>query len=84
MVQALTKDPEAELFGVWEDNADVVIMFMKLQTQWVISNGLVVGLNYQSVEFLFTINHVAEPAKMMDDLQAMEAAALSILNKRKD
>lgn len=84
MVREITKAPEADLFGVWEENADPVIMFMKLQTQWVITNGLVVGLNYQSVHFLFTINHVAEPSKMMDDLQVMEAAALSILNKRKD
>jgi hypothetical protein len=41
-------------------------------------------LNYQSVAFLIKIHDVANPVAMMDDLQAMELAALQVLNKRKD
>jgi hypothetical protein len=61
-----------------------VVMFMRLQTQWQVIPGGFVGLNYQSAEFLFKIHHVANKAEMMNDLQAMEIAALQVLNKRKD
>lgn len=71
-------------FEVWEENADALVMFMKLQTQWHVIEGGFIGLNYQSVQFLFTIGAVANQAEMMDDLQAMEMAALQVLNKRKD
>lgn len=72
------------LFGVWEENADTVVMFMRLQTQWRVIDGGFVGLNYQSAEFLFKIHSVADPATMMNDLQAMEMAALQVLNKREE
>ena len=59
-------------------------MFMRLQTQWRVIDGGFLGLDYQSAEFLFKIHHVAEQAEMMTDLQAMEMAALQVLNKRKE
>lgn len=72
------------LFGVWEENAEQVMMFMRLQTQWRVIDGGFVGLNYQSAEFLFKIHSVADQATMMNDLQAMEMAALQVLNKREE
>ena len=71
-------------FAVWEENADTVVMFMRLQTQWRVIDGGFLGLDYQSAAFLFKIHHVANPAEMMNDLQAMEMAALQVLNKRKE
>ena len=82
MIQAI--DASKDDFDVWEENAEVVVMFLKLQTQWNVTQGGFIGLNYQSVQFLFTIGAVANQAEMMDDLQAMEMAALQVLNKRKD
>lgn len=77
-------DTAAHDFEVWEENAEALHMFLKLQTQWNVTQGGFIGLNYQSVAFLFTIGAVANQAEMMDDLQAMEMAALRVLNKRKD
>lgn len=84
MIAAMSPDQDADLFGVWEDNADTLVMFMRLQTQWHVIAGGFVGLNYQSAEFLFKIHGVADAAAMMDDLQAMEVAALQVMNKRKE
>lgn len=84
MIDQAASGKDDELFGIWEDNAETVVMFMRLQTQWRVSDGVFLGLNYQSAEFLFKIHSVAEPAAMMTDLQAMEVAALQVLNKRKD
>jgi hypothetical protein len=70
-------------FGVWEENADTVVMFMRLQTQWnVIAGPAYLGLNYQAAEALFRIYSVTDQAAMMSDLQAMEIAALNVLNAR--
>jgi hypothetical protein len=70
-------------FGVFEENADAVVMFLKLQTQWnVSSTGVFLGLNYPAVESCFRIHSVADQPAMMNDLQIMELAALQILNKR--
>lgn len=84
MIAAASPDPEAQLFGVWEENADTVVMFLRLQTQWHVIAGGFIGLNYQSAEFLIKIHGVADAAAMMDDLQAMEIAALQVMNKRKE
>jgi hypothetical protein len=71
-------------FEIWEENAETFGMFLKLQTQWNVMQGGFVGLNYQSVEFLVKIHGIADVVAFMDDLQAMEMAALGVLNKRKD
>lgn len=84
IVEAARPDPESALFGVWEENAGTVLTFLKLQTQWNVIAGKVIGLNYQSVGVLFKIYQPENPAELMDDLQAMELAALSVFNARKD
>lgn len=81
MIDQATLDPERAFFGVWEDNVEALSMFLRLQTQWVAAGAGLIGLNYQSAEFLIKI-HGAEPLAMMDDLQAMELAALQVMNKK--
>jgi len=52
-------------------------MFLRLSTQWVYAGmGVIVGLNYQSVEFLFKIYEVKDPKQMLEDLRAIETGAL--------
>jgi hypothetical protein len=69
-------------FELWEENVATVGLFLQLQSQWVTSMGGVVGLNYQSVDFLFKIYGITDQKQMFEDLQAMEFAALPILNKK--
>ena len=71
----------AEDFEVWDENFPALSLFMRLQTQWRIINGVFAGINYQSIQFLFDVFKVEDKATMMDDLQAMESAALATLNK---
>lgn len=69
-------------FEVWEENLETVGLFLRLQTQWVANMGGVVGLNYQSVQILFKMYGIANEKQTFEDLQAMEFAALPILNKK--
>lgn len=84
MIEAVASDPTAGLFGVWDENAEAMMMFLRLQTQWHVIAGAFIGLNYQSAEFLIKIHGVADAAALMEDLQAMEIAALQVMNKRKE
>lgn len=84
MIEAAKGQANDGLFEVWEDNLEAVTMFMRLQTQWTVVNTTFIGLNYQSIDFLFRIYQVQNPSEMMDDLRAMEVAALSVLNQSKE
>lgn len=84
MVAAVEINEESDLFEIWEENLASLVMFTRLQTQWNLVQGGFVGLNYQAVAALLKIYKVEDPAAMMDDLIAMESAALPILNKRED
>jgi len=75
---------KATQFDVWQENAETLVMFLRLQTQWNVIAGGFLGLNYQSVEFLLKMHAVADPVGMLEELQAMEVAALQVLNKRKE
>ena len=77
----------AEDFEVWEENWPAVQMFLRVQTQWRIAGGMgaaYVGLDYQSVAWMFSLYNVEQPRQLLEDLQVMEAAALTALNRRDD
>jgi|TARA_B100001094_G_C18076013_1_gene742651 hypothetical protein len=76
--------PEEEHFEVWEENWDSLTMFLRMQTQWTVTMGGYVGLKYEvllGASGLMSLYDVSNPREMLEDLQAMEAAALLELNK---
>jgi len=59
-------------------------MFLRMQTQWTVTMGGYVGLKYEvllGASGLMSLYDVENPREMLEDLQVMEAAALSELNK---
>jgi len=76
--------PEEEHFEVWEENWETVLMFLRMQTQWTVAMGGYVGLKYEvllGASGLMSLYDVENPREMLEELQVMEAAALSELNK---
>jgi len=76
--------PEEEHFEVWEENWETVLMFLRMQTQWTVAMGGYVGLKYEvllDASGLMSLYDVENPREMLEELQVMEAAALSELNK---
>ena len=59
-----------------------VLMFLRLQTQWRVGSAGIVGLDYNAVRWVFELYEVAEPRKMLDDLQIIEATVIETLNQR--
>ena len=80
--------PETELpsehFEVWEENWPAVEMFLRCQTQWRTSMNGVVGLDYGALAWVFKMYAVEDPRELLEDLQVMEVAVLSVLKKRSD
>ena len=68
---------------MWEENWDTLMMFLRMQTQWTVTMGGYVGLKYEvllGASGLMSLYDVENPREMLEDLQVMEAAALSELN----
>lgn len=60
------------------------MLFLSLSTQWTIgAMGDVLGLNYPGVEVVFRIKRVHNRASMFDDLQVMEAAAITAFREQR-
>jgi len=74
-------EPEAD-FQVWEENWPAVEMFLRCQTQWRTSMAGLLGLDYGAVAWLLRLYEVENQRAVLEDLQVMEAAAMSVLNKR--
>jgi len=69
-------------FEVWEENWDIVLMFFKMQTQWIVGFSGPTGLHYPSLEWLCRLYTVKDPVTMFEGIQIMEAAALAEMGKR--
>lgn len=77
---------EEEHFEVWEENWEAVMMFLRLQTQWSVTMGGYVGLKYEvllGAGGLMSLYDVDNPRELLEEIQVMEAAALSELNKER-
>lgn len=57
-------------------------IFARLETQWRTDQGFYTGLDYSAVSVLMDMMQVSDKVSMLDDIRVMEAAALTILNKR--
>lgn len=71
---------------MWEENWEAVMMFLRLQTQWSVTMGGYVGLKYEvllGAGGLMSLYDVDNPRELLEEIQVMEAAALSELNKER-
>tara|TARA_B100000925_G_scaffold287326_1_gene266440 strand:- start:487 stop:705 length:219 start_codon:yes stop_codon:yes gene_type:complete len=71
---------------VFDENWDIVMMFLRMNTQWEMSFGGVVGLKYEVLLLaggLFDLYNVKNRQEMLEGLQLMESVALIEINKDK-
>ena len=79
---ALKLEDATQDFEVWEDNRQIVEMFMRMQTQWRTSMSGAVGLDYAALEWLCRLFPVDNPQELFEGLQVMEYTALNCFNKK--
>lgn len=80
---ALDAAKEGDEFEVYPENWEAVKLFLDCSTQWVIAGmGGMVGLNYQSVDFMMRLRGIENSAETFDKVQVMEREALAIMSER--
>jgi hypothetical protein len=77
-LQAAQQDCE-----IWEENWEVVLMFIRMSTQWHTSMAGLTGLIYPSLEWLCKLYSVKDPVAIFEGVQVMEMAALAVLNAKR-
>lgn len=78
--------PESERttdFEVIPEAWPAVEMFLRLQTQWRVSDATVLGLDYKVVEWFFSLYQVENQRELIEDLQIMEGKVVETLSKRR-
>jgi len=81
-INAMRKAAKNAAFEVWEENWEIVEMFLRLQTQWRVGMAGPTGLDYAALEWLCRLYSVKDPATLFEGLQLMEVTALSCFNKK--
>ena len=79
---ALKLDEVDKDFEVWEENRQIVDMFMRMQTQWRTSMSGAVGLDYAPLEWLCRLYSVEDQQELFEGLQVMEYTALNCFAKK--
>ena len=72
-------------FEVIEENWEIVNMFLKIQTQWIMSFGGVVGLNYEILLLkggLFDLYDVQNRKEVFDGIRVIESIVVQEINKK--
>ena len=59
-----------------------VSMFLKVQTQWRVGMGGVIGLDYGAVRWCFELEQVSDQRQLLEDLQVIEGRVVEILSQR--
>lgn len=70
-------------FEVWEENWEIVMMFVRMSTQWNTNMAGMTGLIYSSLEWLCKLYVVKDPVALFEGIQVMELAALSCMNAKR-
>nr|BAR36153.1 hypothetical protein [uncultured Mediterranean phage uvMED] len=73
-----------EDFEIFDDNWDIVMMFLRMQTQWNVSMNGVIGLKYESLNWLCKLYLVKDCTFMFEGIRTMEAQAIRLFNKKDD
>ena len=78
----MPEKPKEKDFVVWEENWEIVMMFLRLQTQWNTTMGGVVGLKYEVLPWLCDLYLIEDKRAMLEGIQIMERVALKALNEK--
>jgi hypothetical protein len=74
---------DPDLFEVWGENWQALEIFLKVQTQWRVGMGGLIGLDYSAVAWVLKlVASEDQHLNLLDDLQIMERAVLSHIAKQ--
>ena len=75
-------ESKPEYFEVEPEAWPAVKLFLRCQTQWRMGPNGAVGLDYNALAWLVTIEKDIDAAAMLDDIQVIEQEVLAALSKK--
>lgn len=75
----IVPDPEPLVLDMHPEAEDAIRMWFRVSTQWRVSGGHRIGLDYGVILPLLEMYEVGDRRGMLEDLQIMEAAALEAM-----
>ncbi len=81
--QPIKEKKEIQIYEVLPSNWLSIKIFIDIQTQWRIDQGVIFGLDYNAVDFIFRLKKkkIKKPLEILADLQVLEAKIVETLNK---
>tara|TARA_R100001440_G_scaffold50062_1_gene70037 strand:- start:250 stop:567 length:318 start_codon:yes stop_codon:yes gene_type:complete len=74
---------ETKIFEVLPVNWLSIEIFLTVQTQWRISHGVIYGLDYNAIKWIFDLkkDKIKKPLELLADLQVIEGKIIETFNK---
>lgn len=69
-----------DIFEVWPENVDTVLMFLRMGTQWRVSMAGLVGIDYNVLFHFFDLYDIKDRKAMLEDIQHMERTVIIAVN----
>jgi hypothetical protein len=69
-------------YDVWPEHEDVVMVFLRCQTQWRTTMSGVMGMDYGVILQMLDLYAVSNRPQVMEDLQVMENRAKQLINEQ--
>ncbi|MAQ04544.1 MAG: hypothetical protein CMA50_01815 [Euryarchaeota archaeon] len=78
------KDKQEETYEVLPSNWLAMTIFVQVQTQWRIDQGVLIGFDYKALEWIFKLNkkQIKKPLEILADLQVLEAKIVETVNDK--
>lgn len=79
----MTERPAQQHFEVWEENGEVLDVFLACETQWRHGSmtGRLIGLDYQGLRAALDLMEIKDKKQTFEDLRLMERAVIDEVNK---
>tara|TARA_R100001129_G_scaffold82813_1_gene56393 strand:+ start:574 stop:894 length:321 start_codon:yes stop_codon:yes gene_type:complete len=78
------KEETQTSYEVFEENWLSIIIFLDIQTQWRMDSGVIYGLDYNAIKWIFELkkDEIQKPQEILADLQVLEAKIIETLNEK--
>jgi hypothetical protein len=82
-IKGIPAPKKVESYEIFSENWLSIIIFLDIQTQWRMDQGVIYGLDYNAIKWIFELkkDEIKKPLEILADLQVLEAKIVETLNK---
>ena len=83
-IKGIPAPKQVESYEIFAENWLSIIIFLDIQTQWRMDQGVIYGLDYNAIKWIFELkkDEIKKPLEILADLQVLEAKIIETVNKK--